>query len=59
MIEEYQGNFDIKHNGRAFAYDIDTVEDAIKRIKRSRQWRARDKIVHVEPDGYQKTLRVS
>lgn len=58
-IEEYRGTFDVRRDGRAFKYDLDDIEDAVRAIRRSRKFQAGDQIIVIEESGYRHRLRVS
>ena len=46
-------SFDIKRNGRAFAYDMDDLEDAENRIVNDRHFDPdKDRVILLGTDGY-------
>jgi hypothetical protein len=59
VIEEYNGNIDVRRNGRAFRYDLDDVEEAVRLIRRSPKFDPGDQVTVVDQDGYRRSLRVT
>jgi hypothetical protein len=49
--------FDVKRNGRAFKYDLDDVQDAVRAIRRSRKFEEGDKLILIDETGYRSSLR--
>jgi hypothetical protein len=49
--------YDVERNGRAFAFDLDTLPQARARITKNRRFdKAADKVVLVRADGGRETL---
>lgn len=65
LIQEYRSGaknqnsvFDVLCNRRAFAYDLEDLETAERRIRRSRRFTPEDRIVFSDWRGNKSTLRV-
>lgn len=58
VIEEYEGNFDVRRNGRSFRYDLDDVDEALKAIRRSPKFSPDDQVFVVDESGYRKRVKV-
>lgn len=53
----HEPSFDIKRNGRAFAYDMDDLEDAENRIVNDRHFDPdKDRVILLGTDGYRTPL---
>lgn len=55
-IEFYRGKVDVRCNRRAFAYDLDDLEEAERKITRSRKFSPGDKVVVIEENGARRTI---
>jgi hypothetical protein len=52
-----QSLYDVERNGRAFAYDLDTLPQARTRITKNRRYdKAVDRVILVRADGGRETL---
>jgi hypothetical protein len=58
IIEEYRGKVDVRCNRRAFLYDLDDLDEALSRIRRSKKYARGDKVVYIEDNGSRRTLRL-
>lgn len=56
QIEFYRGKVDVRCNRRAFAYDLDDLDEAVQRIRRSRKFSPGDKVVVIEENGARRTI---
>lgn len=50
------GLCDVRKDRRAFLYDMDDVEEAVRLIRQRDAWVDPHEIVVIEPDGYRTTL---
>ena len=56
-IEEHSDGVDLKLNRRSFAYDLDDIDEACRRIRRSHRYSPGDTVTVVEKDGYRHKVK--
>jgi len=56
LYESRESTVDVTKSGKAFAYDLSSKEEAIRKIKKSRFFDSRQKIIFHSKDGLRENV---